>query len=174
MNFCRHEASRGDELANYTKRTTASGALQAIVLTQVHFALSLQKPRVLEIQGDPIDRLRVWLSRFIGAPTPWQPARGGQAQGMRYHPAKAGRVNNMAVFLVFWIPGAVNFIKLFKNLAEQGLSWFLEPFVMSFMQLQGLRSHRLMIRSFRFFQEKQTCAIREKTWGSQSCHMSVS
>jgi hypothetical protein len=57
----------------------------------------------------------------------------------------------MAVFLVFWILQAVNFIELFKNLAEQGLSSFLEAFVMLFTQLQGLPSHRLMIRSLRFF-----------------------
>jgi len=52
-------------------------------------------------------------------------------------PLKAGRVNNMAVFLVFWISPAVNPTKSFKYLAEKGYCWFLESFAMLFMQLKG-------------------------------------
>ena len=57
-------------------------------------------------------------------------------QQMLYH-RLSRRVNNMAVFLVFWISPAVNSTKSFKYLAEKGYSWFLEPFAMLFMQLNG-------------------------------------
>ncbi len=43
----------------------------------------------------------------------------------------------MAVFIVFWISPAVNSIKSFKYLAEKGYCWFLEPFALLFMQLEG-------------------------------------
>ncbi|MES0351134.1 MAG: hypothetical protein ABUK19_10470, partial [Desulfobacteria bacterium] len=57
-------------------------------------------------------------------------------QEMQYH-RLSRRVNNMAVFLVFWISPAVNSTKSFKYLAEKGYCWFLESFAMLFMQLKG-------------------------------------
>ncbi len=57
-------------------------------------------------------------------------------QEMQYH-RLSRRVNNMAVFLVFWISPAVNPTKSFKYLAEKGYCWFLEFFAMLFMQLKG-------------------------------------
>ena len=56
-------------------------------------------------------------------------------QQMLYHPAKAGRVNNMAVFLVLWISLAVHSTKSLKKTAKKGYCCFFEPFAMLFMQL---------------------------------------
>jgi hypothetical protein len=55
-------------------------------------------------------------------------------QQMLYH-RLSRRVNNMAVFLVFWIPLAVHSTKLLKKTEKKGYCYFFEPFAMLFMQL---------------------------------------
>jgi hypothetical protein len=53
---------------------------------------------------------------------------------MRY-PRLSRRVNNLAVFPVFWISLAVNSSKLLKKAAKKDYHCFLGPFAMFFMQL---------------------------------------
>ncbi|MBN1843643.1 MAG: hypothetical protein JW883_15360, partial [Deltaproteobacteria bacterium] len=55
-------------------------------------------------------------------------------QQMLYH-RLSRRVNNMAVFLVFWILLAVHCTKPLKKTATNGYCCFFEPFAMLFMQL---------------------------------------
>ncbi len=55
-------------------------------------------------------------------------------QQMLYH-RLSRRVNNMAVFLVFWISLAVHSTKSLKKTAKKGCCCFFEPFAMLFMQL---------------------------------------
>jgi hypothetical protein len=85
--------------------------------------LTLQKPKVLQMQGVKGEAVVVYADPLT-------------TQQMLYH-RLSRRVNNMAVFLVFWISPAVNSTKSFKYLAEKGYCWFLEPFAMLFMQLKG-------------------------------------
>jgi hypothetical protein len=55
-------------------------------------------------------------------------------QQMLYH-RLSRRVNNMAVFLVFWISLAVNSSKLLKKATKKHYHRFSGPFAMLFMQL---------------------------------------
>ncbi|MBE9581012.1 MAG: hypothetical protein IMF18_05275, partial [Proteobacteria bacterium] len=55
-------------------------------------------------------------------------------QQMLYH-RLSRRVNNVAVFLVFWISLAVHSTKPLKKTAKKGYYCFCEPFAMLFMQL---------------------------------------
>ena len=55
-------------------------------------------------------------------------------QQMLYH-RLSRRVNNMAVFPVFWISLAVHSTKSLKKTAKKGYCCFFEPFAMLFMQL---------------------------------------
>ena len=54
-------------------------------------------------------------------------------QQMLYH-RLSRRVNNMAVFVVFWISLAVHSTKSYKKTAKKGYCCLLEPFAMLFMQ----------------------------------------
>jgi hypothetical protein len=56
---------------------------------------------------------------------------------MEYH-RLSQRVNNMAVFLVFWISLAVNPTKFLKKVVEKGYCCFFGSFAILFMQLLGL------------------------------------
>jgi len=55
-------------------------------------------------------------------------------QEMRYH-RLSQRVNNMAVFLVFWISLIMHSTKAPKKIADRGHSYFLGRFAMLFIQL---------------------------------------
>ena len=55
-------------------------------------------------------------------------------QQMLYH-RLSRRVNNMAVYLVFWISLAVHSTKSLKKTAKKDYCCFFEPFAMLFMQL---------------------------------------
>jgi hypothetical protein len=54
-------------------------------------------------------------------------------QQMLYH-RLSRRVNNMAVYLVFWISLAVHSTKSLKKTAKKRYYCFFEPFAMFFMQ----------------------------------------
>jgi hypothetical protein len=57
-----------------------------------------------------------------------------RTQQMLYH-RLSRRVNNMAVFLVFWISLVVHSKKILKKIAKKGYCCFFGHFAMLFMQL---------------------------------------
>jgi hypothetical protein len=56
---------------------------------------------------------------------------------MQYHPAKGGKGKQHGCFSSFLDITRVNPTRSFKYFAEKGYCWFLQPFAMLFMQLQG-------------------------------------
>jgi hypothetical protein len=91
--------------------------------TTKEITLTLQKPRVLQMQGVKGEAVVVYADPLT-------------TQQMLYH-RLSRRVNNMAAFLVFWISLEVHSTKLLKKTAKKGYCCFFQPFAMLFMQLQG-------------------------------------
>jgi hypothetical protein len=81
----------------------------------------LQKPRVLQMQGVKGEAVVVYADPLT-------------TQQVLYH-RLSRRVNNMAVFLGFWISLVAHSAKSLKKTPKKGYCCFFEHFAMLFMQL---------------------------------------